>query len=184
MRFSSVFKVFDYGRNGCGRASILEQSLEVNCKKTKNNNASNEVGTFAACPNGINTPDGTFGPWCQGAKQNCFVPTDAPNDVTSNTPTKSPTYVPPDVPSKAPIKPSIIPSVTTADAPSSIHVVPSSGSSVRLSLPLTITPTISPSKVPIETPSMNCTNDDGFRYKSDSKKDCATRISSKFRLSF
>ena len=106
---------------------------------------SDEVGTFTACPNGINTPDGTFGPWCQGAKQNCFVPTDAPNDVTSNTPTKSPTNVPSDVPSKAPIESSVIPSVTTAGAPSSIRVVPSSGSSVRPSLPLTITSTISPS---------------------------------------
>ena len=114
-----------------------------------------------------------------------FVPTDAPNDATSNTPTKSPTNVPSDVPSKAPIESSVIPSIAIAGAPSSIRVVPSSGSTLRLSLPLTTTPTISPSKVLIETPSMNCTNDDGFRYKSDSKKDCATtRVSSKFRLSF
>ena len=120
----------------------------------------------------------------RGAKQNCFVPTDAPNDATSNTPTKSPTNVPSDVPSKAPIESSVIPSIAIAGAPSSIRVVPSSGSTLRLSLPLTTTPTISPSKVLIETPSMNCTNDDGFRYKSDSKKDCATRISRKFRLSF
>ena len=43
------------------------------------------------CPNGIDSPNATIGPWCQNYKQGCFAPGFEPSQQPSDLPSSSPT---------------------------------------------------------------------------------------------
>ena len=72
-------------------ASEFNQCLSTWAEKTYD-----YVNTFGMlvdtdCPNGIDNPDATIGPWCQNYTQGCFAPGFEPSQQPSDLPSSSPT---------------------------------------------------------------------------------------------
>ena len=81
------------------------------CLSTWAEKTSDTVDTFrmlfsSDCPNGIESPNATIGPWCQDYRQGCFAPgfepSQQPSDLPSNSPTIKSQKKKTDVPTKPP----------------------------------------------------------------------------------
>ena len=84
------------------RAGGFNQCLSTWAEKT-----SDTVFTFnmlfnTDCPNGIDKPNATIGPWCQDYKQGCFAPGFEPSQQPSNFPTDVPIKPPTNAPTNSP----------------------------------------------------------------------------------
>jgi hypothetical protein len=54
-------------------ASNFNQCLSSWAYKTPDNVRTGDVLTNTNCPNGVDTPDATVGPWCKGVDEQCVA---------------------------------------------------------------------------------------------------------------
>merc|ERR1711865_1188448 len=59
----------------------------------------------SGCPNKDAFPDQSVGPWCQGADEQCYAPSNAPSAPPTSAPSASPTSAPSALPTSAPSTP-------------------------------------------------------------------------------
>jgi len=83
-------------------ASYFNQCLSTWAEKTSDTVVTFQMLYRTDCPNGINDPDATIGPWCQNYTQGCFAPSFEPSQQPSILPSNKPSDVPTKPPSNAP----------------------------------------------------------------------------------
>jgi len=90
-----MFGMFD-------RASDFNQCLSTWAEKTSDTVDTRFMLYSNDCPNGIESPNATIGPWCQNYTQGCFSPGFEPSQQPSNFPSNKPTDVPTKPPTNSP----------------------------------------------------------------------------------
>ncbi|OEU11076.1 hypothetical protein FRACYDRAFT_246180 [Fragilariopsis cylindrus CCMP1102] len=81
-----------------GGAIHFNQCLSTWAEKTSDTVDTTRMLSATKCPNGINSPNATIGPWCQDNTQECFAPGFEPSQQPSNKPTDVPTKPPTNAP--------------------------------------------------------------------------------------
>ena len=85
-----------------GGAINFNQCLSTWAEKTSDTVDTTRMLSATKCPNGINSPNATIGPWCQDNTQECFAPGFEPSQQPSNKPTDVPTKPPTTLPTNSP----------------------------------------------------------------------------------
>jgi len=83
-------------------ALSFNQCLSTWAEKTSDTVRTRYMLKDTDCPNGIESPNATIGPWCQNYTQGCFAPGFEPSQQPSNFPSNRPTDVPTKNPTTSP----------------------------------------------------------------------------------